>query len=269
MDKTIGFIGCGNMGQAMVEGIMKSKLVDGDHMIVANAHPEKLQELGSTYDFYISDNDSVARNADILVLAIKPYMYKEIIDEIQAVVKEDVIIINIAAGIEIADIYSLFHRKLKVVKAIPNTPALVLEAMSALSFGDLLDEDDREDITEIFESFGTTCEIDESLMDAATAVSGSAPAYAFMFLEALGDGAVLQGMPRNIAYQFAAQTLLGSAKMLLETRKHPGELKDMVCSPGGTTIEAVAALEAGGFRSSVLEAMRACASKSKAMNNKK
>lgn len=268
MDKTIGFIGCGNMGQAMVEGIMKAKLVDGDHMIVANAHPEKLQELGTTYDFYISDNDSVAQNADILFLAVKPYMYKEIITEIKDVVKDDVIIVDIAAGIEIADIYEMFEREYKVVKAMPNTPALVLEAMSALSFGEHLDEDDKEDIIQIFESFGTTCEVKESMMDAVTAVSGSAPAYVFMFLEALGDGAVLQGMPRKDAYKFAAQTLLGSAKMLLETGKHPGELKDMVCSPGGTTIEAVATLEACGFRSSVLEAMEACANKSRAMSQK-
>lgn len=268
MKKTIGFIGCGNMGKAMVEGIMKAKIVDGDHMIVSNAHPEKLQDLSSLYDFYISDNESVAMNADILIFAIKPYMYKTIIDEVKDCVKEDAILVDIAAGIEIKDMYEMFGRRMKVVKAMPNTPALVQEAMSALAFGEYMEEEDREYITEIFESFGKTCEVKESLMDAVTAVSGSAPAYVFLFMEALADGAVLEGMPRADAYRFAAQTVLGSAKMLLETGKHPGELKDMVCSPGGTTIEAVKKLEETGLRNSVLQAMQACADKNRKMTKK-
>lgn len=268
MKKTIGFIGCGNMGKAMVEGIMKAKLVDGDHMIVANAHPEKLQDLSSLYDFYIGDNVQVAMNADILIFAIKPYMYKTIIDEVKEVIKEDAIVVDIAAGIEIKDMYEMLGRKMKVVKAMPNTPALVQEAMSALAFGEYMEDEDRELITEIFESFGRTCEVKESLMDAVTAVSGSAPAYVFVFMEALADGAVLEGMPRADAYQFAAQAVLGSAKMLLETGKHPGELKDMVCSPAGTTIEAVKKLEETGLRNSVMQAMKACADKSRSMTKK-
>lgn len=268
MKKTIGFIGCGNMGKAMVEGIMKAKLVKGEQMIVSNAHPEKLQDLSNLYDFYISDNESVACNADILFLAVKPYMYKEVIDEIRDVVKEDVIIVDIAAGIELKDIYEMFNKPLKAVKAMPNTPALVSEAMSALAFGDLMEESDREEITEIFESFGKCCEVKESLMNAVTAVSGSSPAYVFMFVEAMGDGAVLQGMPRKDAYMFAAQSVLGAAKMVLETGKHPGELKDMVCSPGGTTIEAVAKLEECGLRNAVLQGMKACADKNQAMTKK-
>lgn len=268
MKKTIGFIGCGNMGKAMVEGIMKAKVVDGDHMIVSNAHPEKLQELSSFYDFYISDNETVAMNADILFLAVKPYMYHSIIEAIKDHVKADAIIVDIAAGIEIKDMYEMFGRKLKVVKAMPNTPALVLEGMTAISYGELLEEEDQEQILEIFESFGKACVVDEHLMDAVAAVSGSSPAYVFMFIEAMADGAVFQGMPRKDAYQFAAQAVLGAAKMVLSTGKHPGELKDMVCSPGGTTIEAVAKLEEKGMRSAVIEAMNACANKSKAMSKK-
>lgn len=268
MERTIGFIGCGNMGQAMVEGIMKANLVDGDHMIVSNAHPEKLQKLGSIYDFYISDNESVAKNCDILFLAIKPYMYKDIIESIRGLIRKDVIIVNIAAGIEIADIYTMFGHKLKVVKAMPNTPAQVQAAMSALSFGELLDEEDKEDILAIFGSFGKTCEVEERLMDAVTAVSGSSPAYVFMFMEAMADGAVLQGIPRKDAYKFVGQAVLGSAKMMLETGLHPGDLKDRVCSAGGTTIEAVAKLEELGMRSAIIEAMRVCADKSRAMSKK-
>ena len=267
--KTIGFIGCGNMGRAMVEGIMKANLVDGDHMIVSNQHPEKLQELSSTYDdFYISDNISVAQNSDILVLAVKPYMYKEIIEETRDVMKKDAIVIAIAAGIGIEDLYHMYGREIKAVKAMPNTPAMVQEAMSALAFGEHLDEDDKEEVRAIFESFGKCLEVKESMMDAVTVVSGSAPAYMFMILEALGDGAVMEGMPRKDAYIFAAQTMLGSAKMLLETGMHPGELKDMVCSPAGTTIEAVSKLEECGLRSALLEGMHACAQKSRKMSGK-
>lgn len=268
MNKTIGFIGCGNMGKAMVEGIMKAKLIKGEQMIVSNAHPEKLQDLSNLYDFYIGDNESVACNADILFLAVKPYMYKEVIDEIREVVKEDVIIVDIAAGIELKDIYAMFHKPLKAVKAMPNTPALVGEAMSALAFGELLEAEEREAIIEIFESFGRCCEVKETLMGAVTAVSGSSPAYIFMVIEAMADGAVLAGMPRKDAYFFAAQAVLGSAKMVLETGKHPGELKDMVCSPGGTTIEAVAKLEEYGLRNALLQGMKACIEKNQAMTRK-
>jgi len=265
MEKTIGFIGCGNMGKAMVEGIMKAKMVDGEHMIVSNAHPEKLQQLGSVYDFYISDNETVARYADILILAVKPYMYASILAEIREFVKEDAILVDIAAGITIADVQNMMQCPCKVVKAMPNTPALVSEGMSAISFAAGISEEERECILSLFESFGKVCVVEEHLMDAVAATSGSSPAYVFMFMEALADGAVLLGIPRKDAYRFVAQTVLGSAKMLLETGMHPGELKDMVCSPGGTTIEALAKLEEKGMRSAMIEAMRVCAEKSKAM----
>ena len=266
--KTIGFIGCGNMGRAMVEGIMKANLVDGDHMIVSNAHPERLSELSEIYDCYISDNESVAKNSDIVVLAIKPYLYKEVITSIKDIVKDDVIIINIAAGISTQDVVEMFGRKVKTVKAMPNTPAMVQEAMSALSFSDNCDQDDKEDVIAIFESFGQCREVEERLMDAVMVVSGSSPAYIFMVLEAMADGAVMQGLPRNDAYAFAAQAMIGSAKMMLETGKHPGELKDMVCSPAGTTIEAVAKMEEMGLRSAIIEGMRACANRGKEMSEK-
>lgn len=266
--KTIGFIGCGNMGKAMVEGIMRSQLVNGDHMIVSNLHPEKLEALSSMYDFYISDNETVARHADILVLAVKPYLYASIIDDIKDVIKEDCIVVAIAAGIELQDIYAMFKRKVKAVKAMPNTPAVVLEAMSALAFGEMLNQEDKEDIMDVFESFGKCVEVKESMMEAVTAVSGSAPAYMFMILEAMADGAVREGMPRKEAYIFAAQAMLGSAKMVLELDEHPAALKDGVCSPAGTTIEAVAALEESGIRNAILKGMRACANKSREMKKK-
>lgn len=269
MEKVIGFIGCGNMGKAMVEGIMKAKLVYGDQMIVSNAHPEKLQELGNTYDFYIADNETVARHADIIFLAVKPYLYAKIIDEIKAYLKKDAIVISIAAGITLADMEQMCDGACKVVRAMPNTPALVSEGMSAVCFQDGIDEDMQAEILTIFESFGKAAVIEEKLMESVIALSGSSPAYVFMLIEAMGDGGVLLGMPRKEAYRFAAQAVLGAAKMVLETDLHPAELKDMVCSPSGTTIEAVAELEKNGFRSAIIEAMRRCAEKNHKMNQNK
>lgn len=265
MDKTIGMIGCGNMGKAMVEGMMKAQLVKEDQLIVSNLHPEKLQELGNRYDFYISDNETVARHADILILAVKPHLYAPIIDEIKELIKSEVILIDIAPGITIQDMTKMVGRACKVVKAMPNTPALVGEGMSAISFGSGISDDEQEEIMELFESFGKAQVVEERLMDAVAAVSGSAPAYIFLVIEAMADGAVRHGIPRQAAYQFAAQTLIGSAKLVQETGMHPGECKDMVCSPGGTTIEAIAKLEEKGLRSAIIEAMDACVKKSRAM----
>lgn len=268
MHKKIGFIGCGNMGKAMVEGIMKSGIVTGEHVIISNRHPQLLQPLQELYGCSIRSNQEVAKDADILFLAVKPYMYKDVIDEIRNVVKRDVIIVAIAAGITIQDLYDMFGRELKVVKAMPNTPALVKEAMSALAFGDVMSEEDCDIIMQIFQSFGKCAKVQEDMMDAVTIVSGSSPAYLFMIIEAMADAAVLEGMPRSDAYTFAAQAMLGSAKMVLETKKHPGELKDMVCSPGGTTIEAVKVLEEKGLRSAIMDGMHACAQKSRKMKKK-
>ncbi len=267
--QTIGFIGCGNMGKAMLEGIMKAELVEGEQMIVSNAHPEKLQDLGRIYDFYISDNETVATHADVLVLAVKPYQYAGIIEEIKDILKEDVILMDIAAGITIADMYRMMGRMCKVVKVMPNLPAQVREGMSAVTYGEHLTKADRDLVWQILKSFGRVAEVEEHLMGAVTAVSGSSPAYAAMFLEALADGAVMLGMKRNDAYQFAVQTLLGTSKWILDSGMHPAECKDKVCSPGGTTIAAVAELEKAGMRSAIIQAMKVCAERSEEMQKSK
>lgn len=269
IDKTIGFIGCGNMGKAMIEGMIKSKMLDGEQLFVSNAHPEKLKEFSVRHDFYISDNLTVAKQSDILFLAVKPYMYASVIDEIKEWVKQDVIIVNIAAGIEIDDIYEMFGRKVKTVRAMPNTPALVQAAMSAISFGDNISENEQSMIVELFSGFGQAHVIAEKQMDAVIAISGSSPAYIFIVIEAMADGAVALGMARDDAYVFAAQAVFGAAKMVLETGMHPGVLKDMVCSPGGTTMEAVKVLERHGLRYAFMDAMQACAEKNAAMKSKK
>ena len=176
------------------------------------------------------------------------------------------IIIGIGAGISSAFLRKSLNPGAKYVKVMPNTPALVGEGISAISKSNNLDEDELKEVIEIIEAFGKVEILDEKLMDGYTAIAGSSPAYVYMMIEALADGAVLEGIPRKQAYTIAAQAILGSAKMVLETGMHPGELKDSVCSPGGTTIAAVASLEESGFRSTLIEAVVACADKSREMN---
>ena len=194
-------------------------------------------------------------------------MFHKVIPEIRHAITDDTIIVSIAAGQPIERIENMFERSVKLVRVMPNTPALVGASMSAICCNDEITEDELVEIQTIFNSFGEAEVISEHLMDTVIGVSGSSPAYVYMFIEAMADAAVADGMPRAQAYKFAAQSVLGSAKMVLETGKHPGELKDAVCSPGGTTIEAVAQLEKSGFRSAVIEAQRACVQKSRDMSS--
>ena len=267
MDKTIGFIGAGNMGKAIINGLIESKIVDKDH-IIASAKTEKTRvKIKSEFGIEVFlDNSTVVEKSDYLILAVKPNMHAEVLDEVSLSVNPNLVVITSAAGITIQFLKNRIKNTKKFVKAMPNTPAGVGLGMTALSMGQGLSEDEIADVLSIFNSFGKAEVLDESLMDAVTAVSGSSPAYVYMMIEAMADGAVLQGMKREQAYIFAAQAVMGAAKMVLETGIHPGELKDNVCSPGGTTIEAVSKLEEKGFRSAILEAMKVCADKSRNMN---
>lgn len=267
MDKKIGFIGCGNMGQAMIGGIVKSGLVAPEQVYASDPSEQNLSRMQAEYGICITqDNLVLAKKCDILVLSVKPYLYTDVIEEIRDAVKEHALIVMIAAGQTIAANEARFGREIKIVRAMPNTPALVGEGMAALCANSFVTEEEKNEVREIFESFGKAEFVGESMMDAVAGVSGSSPAYVYMFIEALADGAVMQGMPRQQAYTFAAQAVLGSARMVLETGMHPGALKDMVCSPGGTTIEAVASLEQDGMRAAVINAVNVCTEKSKAMS---
>lgn len=244
MDKTIGMIGCGNMGGAMLGGIIKSNIVSQNQIYVADLNEKALKETNEKYGVNTTtDNIELAKVSDIIILALKPDLYPIVINQIKNHVKDNVIVVTIAAGKDIKGTTEMFGKDIKVVRVMPNTPALVGEGMSALCPNHMITDEDLKDITSIFESFGKSEIVKESLMDVVTSVSGSSPAYVFMFIEAMADAAVLDGMPRNQAYKFASQSVLGAAKMVLETGIHPGQLKDMVCSPGGTTIEAVSVLE--------------------------
>jgi len=269
MNKKIGFVGCGNMAQAMMGGIVKSNLVPGENVIASNPSDKSLNKVKEEYNILVTnDNKEVAKFSDIVILAIKPYKYFEVIDEIKPYLKKNVIIVTIAAGITLEHMTSKLGEGAKVIRTMPNTPALVSEGMSALCANENVTKEELQEVVEIFESFGKIEILEENLIEIVPAVSGSSPAYVYMFIEALGDGAVLQGMPRDKAYRMAAQAVLGAAKMVLETGEHPGKLKDNVCSPGGTTIEAVYTLEKNNFRGSVISAMESCTDKAIKMGKK-
>jgi pyrroline-5-carboxylate reductase len=263
MNKIIGFIGCGNMGRAMIGGILNADLIIPSSIIVGDLNEISLVETAQTFGVKTTtDNNEVAKVSDIIILSVKPNLYPIVIEQIKDKVKDDVIIVTIAAGKDIKSTEEMFNRKLKIVRVMPNTPALVGEGMSAICPNDSVTKEDLAGITKIFESFGKAEIVNEKLMDVVTAVSGSSPAFVYMFIESMADAAVLNGMPRDKAYTFAAQAVLGSAKMVLDTGINPGALKDMVCSPGGTTIEGVAALEEEGFRNAVISAIRKTTQKS-------
>lgn len=266
----IGFIGCGNMGGAMIGGIVSSGLAKGSQIIASAPSHTHLQPLSQKYGITItSDNREPAKKSDILFLAAKPVHFSSIIAEIKSVIRPDTIIVSIAAGQTLDALQVMFKQPVKLIRAMPNTPALVGESMSALCRNSLTTADDLEKVRAVFDSFGKCEVISENLMDAVVGVSGSSPAYVYLFIEAMADAAVADGMPRAQAYKFAAQSVLGAAKMVLETGTHPGALKDAVCSPGGTTIEAVAVLEAKGLRNTVISAQRACSAKSRDMTKLK
>ena len=262
----IGFIGCGNMASAMIGGILKKGIVKKEEILVSNLTEEgsrrSKERLGVETTL---DNREVASKAEILFLAVKPQFYEEVLCEVRDLLTDKQILVGIAPGKTMKWLEDTCKRPMKVVRLMPNTPAQVGEGMTAGCCNENVTEEEAGRIAEIAGSFGRFEFVPERLMDAFSAVCGCSPAYVFMLIEAMADAAVADGMPRPQAYKFAAQAVMGSAKMVLETGKHPGELKDMVCSPAGTTIEAVRVLERTGFRSSVIEAMKACADIAKRM----
>ncbi len=261
----LGFIGAGNMAKAMMKGIIGAGLVPAGEIIAADLFQPALDKAKAELGVSVTTDNKVAAAADTIVLAVKPQFYPTVIHEIAPVVKDSTLIVTIAPGQTLDRLHEQFGRDLKIIRTMPNTPAMVGEGMTAVCASKPVTKEELDYVCSLFNGFGRCAVVAEYMMDAVVSVSSSSPAYVFLFIEALADGAVRDGLPRNLAYQFAAQAVLGSAKMVLETGKHPGELKDMVCSPAGTTIEAVSVLEAKGFRSSVIEAMEACTKKARSL----
>ena len=265
MEKKIGFIGLGNMATAIMGGLLGKQMVKPENVIGFDKLPQAVQKAQDNYKITtVSNEAAVAEAADVLFLAVKPNVLQEVLEKISPMIRPETIVISIAAGKTIAFIEDGLGRKdVKLIRCMPNTPALVLEGCTGVCPNSMVNEEDLAEALELLRAFGTANVVPEKLMDVVVGISGSSPAYVFMFIEAMADAAVAAGMPRAQAYQFSAQAVLGSAKLLLETGKHPGELKDMVCSPGGTTIDAVKVLEEMGFRAAVMDAVEACIEKSK------
>lgn len=267
MKKTIGFIGAGNMGKAIMKGLLSAQLTTPEQIVVYDAYEPILAPLHDELGIRVAtSNQDVAQQADMIILAVKPNMITAVLSEMKQAISTEKVLISIAAGVTLASIEGALMEQTKVVRVMPNTPALVNAGMSSLSPNTFVTEEEQADVVALFKSFGKAQIVPEYLIDAVVGVSGSAPAYVYMFIEALADGAVLAGLTRAQAYEFAAQTVYGSAKMVLETGQHPGALKDMVCSPGGTTIAAVHALEEGNFRGTVMNAVLAAAKKNQELS---
>lgn len=254
----LGFIGIGNMGIAMLKGA--SAQFENELLTYTDVSKERLEYVKKETNIeYVSSGKELVSQCQFVVLSVKPQYYSAVLEEIKDDINKSHIIISIAPGITIQEIKQVLGEDVKIVRAMPNTPALVNEGMSGVCYSsDTFTDDETLVISRFFSSFGKFEVVEERLMNAVVCVSGSSPAYVYMFIEALADGAVKYGIPRDKAYQFAAQTVLGSAKMVLETMEHPGKLKDQVCSPGGTTIAAVSALEEHGFRNAILKATDKC-----------
>lgn len=262
----LGFIGTGNMGSVIMGAVIKEGIVSAEEVIGADLHAPAREHVREAYGVRVTDSDKeVVQNSDVIILSVKPQFYQAAIQEIKEEVREDQIIITIAPGKTLAWLEEQFGKKVKIVRTMPNTPAMVGEGMTAMCPNSCLTEEETDYVRKLFESFGSVEIIKEHLMDVVVAISGSSPAYVFMFIESMADAAVSGGMPRKQAYRFASQAVLGSAKMVLDTGRHPGELKDMVCSPAGTTIGAVRMLEARGFRSAIFDATKECEEISKSL----
>ena len=260
----IGIIGAGNMSSAIVSGIINNNIYSSSDIIVSDKSKEALNKAKEANGVVTTDNNlEVINNAKFIILAIKPQIMGYILEEIKDGVSDEHVLVSIAPGKTLDWLSGNLQKDCKIIRCMPNTPASVLEGCTGYCCSSKVGEVDIQRFKVVFESIGTIHQVDEKLMDTVVGISGSSPAYVFIMIEAMADAAVLGGMPRQQAYEMAAQAVLGSAKMVLESGKHPGELKDMVCSPGGTTIEAVKELEEYGFRNAIIQAIGACIDRSR------
>ena len=260
----IGFIGAGNMAKAIIGGMVKKGVYEPGQIVASRRNERALVQLKEEYGIEVTtDNKTVMEEADVVFLAVKPQMFPGVIAEIKELVRENQLFVSIAAGKTLEWIGNEFGKNIKLIRSMPNTPAMVGEGCTGFCGNEFVTEEELHMIKEIFDSCGTSYQVTENLMDVVGAVAGSAPAYVFMFMEAMADAAVAGGMPREMAYKMAAQTVLGSGKLMLETGKHPGNLKDMVCSPAGTTIGGVKVLEEQGMRGAIMNALDNCIQRSR------
>jgi len=263
----IGFIGAGMMASAMIGGLVKKEVVPADAIIASDLYQPSLEKVSKETGIETTqDNLEVVGKSDIIVLAVKPDIVPRVLEQISPAIEPKHTVISIAAGITLYTLETALPAGARCVRVMPNTPCLVGAAAAAFALGAAAGEADCARAQALLRPVGLALEVQEKLLDAVTGLSGSGPAYAFLFIEALADGGVRAGLPRPVALQLAAQTVKGAAQMVLETGSHPGVLKDQVCSPGGTTITGVAALEREGFRNAAICAVVEATNRSKEMS---
>lgn len=254
--KTIAIIGAGNMAEAIVSGLLKKGLVRAGQICATDVDAQRLAHFRKTYKVRVShDNRRSVKSSDIIMLSVKPQVMSKVLGGLDLSAGTDQLIITVAAGVSIETIISGLHPRARVVRAMPNTPAVVLEGVTALTGGPGVTGEQLKMAQAVFEAMGQVVVVDESHLDAVTGLSGGGPAYVCLFIEALTDGGVKMGLSRSHAQLLAAQTVLGAAKMVIETKQHPGVLKDQVASPGGTTIAGLHQLEKGSLRGTVISAV--------------
>jgi pyrroline-5-carboxylate reductase len=254
--KTLGFLGAGNMAGAIIDGLLHGKVLPPERILASDAKGERLDHLRKLRGIRTThDNHELVRECDVIVLAVKPQVIDKVLTEVGAEVRGDQLIVSVAAGVPIEAIEGRLPPGSHVVRAMPNMPATVQAGATAVAGGAHASEADLRVARELFEAVGRVVTLDESLLDAVTGLSGSGPAYIMLIIEALADGGVKVGLHRDTALLLAAQTVFGSAKLLLETGEHPGRLKDMVTSPGGTAIAGLHTLESGALRKTLIDAV--------------
>ena len=264
VNKNIAFLGGGNMAEALIKGLLAAGVAAAESIIVTDVAAPRLEYLRKTYGIRPTRDNAVAANgAEVIVLAVKPQVIDGVLAGISQAAGPEKLVISIAAGVTIERMAKLLTGRPRIVRVMPNTPALVLSGAAGIAAGPTATTADLETVKEIFGAVGRAVVVEEKLMDAVTGLSGSGPAYVFTVIEALTDGGVKAGIARPLALELAAQTVFGAAKMVLETREHPAKLRDMVTSPGGTTIAGMHELEKGGLRASLMSAVDAATRRSK------
>ena len=260
----IGFIGGGQMAEALIKGLLDKGIYSKDQICASDPSEQRREHLLKEYGITLFEkNHDVLKFADLIVLAVKPQIMKIVLDDLSSSLTENHLLISIAAGISTQFIEKNLPSFARVIRVMPNTPALIQKGAAALCKGSKATDEDLNKAMAIFEAVGETVQVPESLMDAVTGLSGSGPAYVFTFIQALTDGGVMEGLPRDIAQKLAVQTVLGAAELCKTTGKSPSELTGMVTSPGGTTIKGLYAMELKGFRGTVMAAVSAASARSK------
>ena len=255
-NRTVGFIGAGNMARALTKALLQADMAKPDQILASDISDERLEAIENRFGVRTTfDNAEVIRSADILVLSVKPQVVDKVLPQIAQSLRLETVIISIVAGVPLRALAARLPEGAKIIRAMPNTPAMVLAGATALSAGEHVSNEDVQMAKNFFKTLGRAVVLDESLIDAVTGLSGSGPAYVMLMIEALADGGVKVGLHRETALTLAAQTVYGSAKLLLETGEHPGRLKDMVTSPGGTAIAGLHTLESGGLRRTLMDAV--------------